>query len=110
VYYHLNRRPIHHKSAARCPRCQNWARFEEKQNEPPQAYLVYLIRGIWDLFREIPPLPRVTCVILGIRMLLVASLLLNGLLQLLMPAVSIAYTFLGILASAIAIYEFGKRQ
>jgi hypothetical protein len=110
MYYHFNRRPTYHKSAAWCPRCQCRAGFEEKQNKPLQAYLGYLIQGVWNLFREIPPLPRVVCAILSISMLLVVSLLLNSLIQLVVPFMNIVYMILGILASAIAIYEFGKRQ
>jgi hypothetical protein len=63
-----------------------------------RTYVRYLFQGTWDLWREIPPLPRMACIAAGIGALLVVSSLLNDLMQLVIPLVNAIYMLLGILA------------
>lgn len=109
MYHYPGRRPPRYTSTAPYWSCQCHARREETQKETLRPYIRYLFQGTWALWREIPPLPRMVCIAVGIGVLLVVSSLLNDLMQLVIPLVNAIYMLLGILASAVAIYEFGKR-
>ena len=76
---------------------------EDEQDKPLMYYMTGIARGIWKWFKGLS-LP--TQIILAILVLYALSLVINLIMQLLMMSMGLIYTILGIIASAIVIYEF----
>ncbi len=69
------------------------------------------VLSIWKLFNGTPLTARIVCIVLAILALLILYFLVNILIQLVLLIMNPLYTFLGIIASAIIIYEFlGRRK
>lgn len=77
--------------------------YEDEQDRPLMYHVAGITRGIRKWFKDLS-LP--TRVVLTILVLYILSLLVNMLVQLVMLSMELIYTILGIIASAIVIYEF----
>lgn len=76
---------------------------EDEQDRPLTYYMTGIARGIRRWFKSLSLPKRVVLAILALYAL---SLLMNLIVQLVMTSMGLIYTILGIIASAIVIYEF----
>lgn len=83
---------------------------KNKKNTPFQYHILRIALGIWNLFKETPPGPRLACIFLGIGLLLLVSTIANAFIQITAPFLGPIYIILGIIASIIVIYECLSKQ
>jgi hypothetical protein len=75
----------------------------DEQDRPMIYHIICIIRCTWKWYKNLSLLSRI---VLALLVLYILSLLVNVLVQILLQSMGLIYTILGILASAIVIYEF----
>lgn len=67
------------------------------------SHIVYIVLGIWKLFKDVPPRSRFVCIVLCILALVILSSLVGIMVQVIAQIMNLVYLILGIAASAVTV-------